>query len=205
MLKITGLPALGLLLALAALPGAVAAKERHPHHPAASVPAPGPGTPFEPQTYEADILGAGAVQIGHLIIRSAPNGTLLELTLKEGALSPGWHGIHVHEKADCSDAGFKLSGGHIGHAGDPALVNHGLLNPKGSERGDLPNLFVGASGEVRAEFFSTQIVLGKVGDPQPGNLRDADGSALVIHANRDDQLTAPIGGAGARLACAAIQ
>lgn len=204
MLKVTELTALGMLLALVALPGSVAARDRHPK-PANIVAAPAPAKPYEPQSYETDILGADATPIGHLIIRSAPNGALLELMLREGALSPGWHGIHIHEKADCSDAGFKLSGGHIGHAGDPALVNHGLLNPKGSERGDLPNLFVGASGEVRAEFFSTQIFLGKVGDPLPGNLRDADGSALVIHANRDDQLTAPIGGAGARLACAAIR
>ena len=35
-------------------------------------------------------------------------------------------------------------------------------------------------------------------------LMDADGSALIVHANADDGLTQPIGGAGERVACALI-
>jgi superoxide dismutase, Cu-Zn family len=37
------------------------------------------------------------------------------------------------------------------------------------------------------------------------SLKDADGSSLVIHANADDGLTQPIGGAGDRVACAVIK
>ena len=33
-------------------------------------------------------------------------------------------------------------------------------------------------------------------------LLDADGTALVIHAEPDDHLTQPIGGSGPRIACA---
>jgi Cu-Zn family superoxide dismutase len=36
-------------------------------------------------------------------------------------------------------------------------------------------------------------------------LRDADGSALIVHANQDDHVSQPIGGAGARIACAVIK
>ncbi len=36
------------------------------------------------------------------------------------------------------------------------------------------------------------------------NLADADGSAIVIHANPDDHKAQPIGGAGARIACGVI-
>jgi len=37
------------------------------------------------------------------------------------------------------------------------------------------------------------------------DLLDEDGTALIIHENRDDHLTQPIGGAGARVACAVIK
>ncbi len=42
------------------------------------------------------------------------------------------------------------------------------------------------------------------GGPAPA-LMDADGSAVVIHANPDDHKSQPIGGAGDRVACAVIR
>ncbi|WP_368859879.1 superoxide dismutase family protein [Mycobacterium tuberculosis] len=36
-------------------------------------------------------------------------------------------------------------------------------------------------------------------------LKDANGSALIIHAKADDHKSQPIGGAGDRIACAAIK
>ena len=41
--------------------------------------------------------------------------------------------------------------------------------------------------------------------PGGAPLRDTDGSALVIHANVDDQQSQPIGGAGDRVGCAVIK
>ena len=74
---------------------------------------------------------------------------------------------------------------------------HGLLNPKANETGDLPNLFADAHGVAMTEAYSGLITLQA--------LMDADGSAVVIHASPDDQMSQPIGGAGARVACAAIR
>ena len=80
---------------------------------------------------------------------------------------------------------------------------HGLLNPKADDAGDLPNIWAGADGTAHAEVYSTLVSVGGAGK-RPA-LADADGSALVVHANPDDYTTQPIGGAGARVACAVIR
>ncbi|MBR7619579.1 superoxide dismutase family protein [Phenylobacterium sp. 20VBR1] len=134
---------------------------------------------------------------GTVTLTEAPNGVLLRLEAK--GLTPGWHGLHFHEKGDCSAAGFTSAGAHV-HG--KASVVHGLLNPNGNEAGDLPNLYVAADGTGTAELFSSYTSLSGAG-ARPA-LMDTDGSALVIHANPDDHKTQPIGGAGPRVACGVI-
>lgn len=80
---------------------------------------------------------------------------------------------------------------------------HGLLNAEANDSGDLPNVHVGDDGTLTAELYSTLVALGKT---ETGvMLADADGFALVLHAAPDDYQSQPIGGAGARLACAAFK
>lgn len=145
-----------------------------------------------------DVVAAGGSKIGKLVLTDGPTGVLLHLTAT--GLTPGWHAMHFHAVGDCSDAGFQKSGGHINHA-DHKMA-HGLLNPEGPDFGDLPNFYVAADGTANAEAFSALVKLGG-GSDRP-DLTDADGSALVIHASPDDYRTQPIGGAGARVACAVI-
>jgi Cu-Zn family superoxide dismutase len=137
-------------------------------------------------------------QVGAAHLTEGPNGLLVRLEFRAGALDPGWHGLHFHEKGACDDAtaGFKASGAHVGHA----QGRHGLLNPSGPEQGDLPSIFAPASGAFEAEVYSPFLTLGQ-GQGRAA-VWDADGSALIIHANRDDQTSQPIGGAGDRVACA---
>ena len=106
----------------------------------------------------------------------------------------GWHGIHLHGTGTCEDVGvFKASGGHHGKVEGA----HGLLNPKGPEAGDLPNIWVAEDGSAGYEAFTRLTAL--------ESLLDEDGSALIIHESEDDHMTQPIGGAGARVACGVIQ
>jgi Cu-Zn family superoxide dismutase len=135
--------------------------------------------------------------IGHAMIVDAPKGVLMHVEVK--GLTPGWHGLHFHEKADCSKSDFTSAGGHVHD--NPTMV-HGLLNADANEAGDLPNLYVAPDGTANAEIFSTFVSLRAPGKPQ---LADADGSALVIHASPDDHKSQPIGGAGARVACGEIR
>lgn len=146
----------------------------------------------------AELKGAGGATIGTIMLTDAPNGVLLHV--EASGLTQGWHGIHFHEKGDCSDAAFKMAGGHV-HSMTPVL--HGLLNPGANDQGDLTNVYAGADGKVMAEIFSPMAAL-HGGTPR-ANLLDADGSAIVIHAAPDDYKTQPIGGAGARVACAVIK
>jgi len=145
-----------------------------------------------PATVSAELKNSTGQTVGAVTLTEAPKGVLMRIEAK--GLSPGWHGLHFHEKGDCSKSDFTSAGAHVHGTGAGV---HGLLNPGGNESGDLPNLHAGADGEASAEVFTTLTTLGA--------LRDADGSAVVIHANPDDHTAQPIGGAGPRVACAVVK
>jgi superoxide dismutase, Cu-Zn family len=112
-------------------------------------------------------------------------------------LAPGLHGIHIHTVGACSPT-FAAAGGHY----NPLAHEHGLDNPNGPHAGDLPNLDVNAAGIGHLDATTDRVTL----SPGPATLFDAAGSALIIHANPDDQVTdAGNGGSGARIACAVIE
>lgn len=179
------------MLALAACAhDAPRAGDAHGGHDAAG-PAAQPAP--EPASAMAQIIDTSGALIGMAALEQGPHGVLMVVTIDAGGLSPGWHGLHFHEKGDCSDVGsFQLSGGHHGK-GDG---RHGLMNPIGPEMGDLPNIWAADDGSAGYEAFTTLLELAPA--------LQGDGIALVIHEDRDDHLTQPIGGAGARVACGVI-
>lgn len=142
---------------------------------------------------------------GEAVIIDAKDGVLLRLRVD--GLTPGWHGAHIHMTGTCedADAGFKASGAHF----DPENHEHGLENARGSERGDLPNIYAGADGRATVEFFRSNLHLkpseAAVTENGPYPLLDDDGFAVIVHANPDDHVTQPIGGAGDRVLCAAFK
>jgi len=138
------------------------------------------------------LMGAAKSMHGNVTVTAAPKGVLVKVDAT--GLTPGWHAVHFHEKGDCSPDTFTNAGAHV-HAATP--VTHGLLNPAGNDLGDLPNIYAAADGSAHAELFSQLVIL-------PA-LMDADGSSVVIHAAADDYTSQPIGGAGARVACAVIK
>ncbi len=153
-----------------------------------------------PMPVSAVISGAEGKAIGMITLRQGSGGVLIDLEFQAGALTPGWHGMHFHQIGTCADAGFKASGAHVGHVEG---VQHGLLNALGPEAGDLPNLFVPEGGAFRAQAFTALTQLYSLPGAQAA-LLDADGAAFVIHAAADDHTSQPIGGAGARVACAEL-
>lgn len=111
----------------------------------------------------------------------------------EGA-PPGVHGLHIHEKGDCSAADFTSSGGHF----NPAGVPH--AGPMDAERhgGDLGNIEIGEDGSGSKELASDLITLA------PGAPNSIVGLAVILHEGEDDLVSQPTGDAGGRIACGVI-
>lgn len=139
----------------------------------------------------AHLVNHENARIGDVVAWQGQNGIVIEIDVRD--LPPGGHGLHLHSRGDCSDIGaFKASGGHITKDEQP----HGFLHPNGTHAGDLPNIYVHSDGTARIDLLTRDISV--------TDLVDADGAAVIIHAERDDYQTQPIGNAGARVACAAF-
>jgi Cu-Zn family superoxide dismutase len=128
-------------------------------------------------------------EIGTVTFRDAPDGVLIDADLRD--LPPGAHGFHVHERGVC-DPPFESAGVHLGSAASA----HGFLGVRGPHAGDLPNLLVADDGRVSIELFARGLRF--------ADLRDRDGSAVVVHARPDDHRSQPAGDAGDRIACGVI-
>ena len=189
----------GSLLALTVGCTATAAEmTQHSGHHNAAPAAPVAAAPVATGGYTVHLFNNEGAAAGTATLRQGPNGLLMKI--EATGLTPGWHGIHLHETGQC-EAAFTSAGAHINHPA--AKVPHGLMNADGPDDGDLPNIFAHADGTAKAEIFTTHARLS--GDGQAQDLLDNDGSAIIIHANADDHSSQPIGGAGARVACGAIQ
>jgi Cu-Zn family superoxide dismutase len=116
------------------------------------------------------------------------DGHRTNIRIAAEGLAPGVHGIHLHSVGRCDGPDFKSAGPHW----NPAGRQHGHDNPMGAHMGDLPNLTAGADGRAAASFTVE------------GDMADADGTSLVIHAKPDDNKTDPSGNSGDRIACAVL-
>lgn len=100
-------------------------------------------------------------------------------------LPPGFHGLAVHTTGQCDAAGaFASAGAHF----DPGAA------ARPNQAGDLPMILVNSDGMGYMTTFTDRF---KVAD-----LMDADGSAVVIHANADSYGSDD---GGDRTACGVVQ
>jgi Cu-Zn family superoxide dismutase len=123
-------------------------------------------------------------------------GSGARLGVSVSGLAPGLHGIHIHEQGTCTRPDFASAGAHL----NPDHRQHGLDNPAGPHAGDLPNLMVEDDGSADTIFAISPNLLGG-----EGSLFQAGGTAVVVHAERDDQRTDPSGSSGARVACGVVE
>ena len=151
----------------------------------------------------AEIRDVAGRPAGDLVVVPAPAGGVT-LTIRVTGLTPGPHAIHVHTVGACDPAGptaFASAGGHF----NPGTRQHGRLNPNGPHAGDLPNIVVDGAGQGSLTFVAEALAL----ETGPSALLDADGSAIVVHANQDDERTdagpSGPGNSGGRVACGVIR
>lgn len=151
--------------------------------------------PAVAQSASAPLKNADGKEIGSANLTQTPHGVLINVSVK--GLPPGEHAFHVHAVGKCEPP-FTSAGGHF----NPASKKHGMMAPEGQHAGDMPNLHIPQSGDLTVEVLNTNITLEK---GKPNSVYDADGSAVIIHAGKDDYKSDPTGDAGGRIACGVIQ
>ncbi len=147
-------------------------------------------------TATANLQNGAGQSVGTVTLTDAGSagGVLIHASLT--GLPPGTHAVHIHMRGVCEGPAFTSAGGHF----NPGGKQHGILNPLGMHAGDLPNVDVPASGATTYDAFAAAVSLGTGAS---GLLRP-DGTAIVIHGERDDYRTDPAGAAGPRIACGAV-
>jgi Cu-Zn family superoxide dismutase len=132
---------------------------------------------------------SGSKVTGTARVTPSASGVVVLVTVQDAA--PGEHGVHIHEKGDCSDPAAMNAGGHFNpnsgahHGGPNTPVRHG---------GDLGNMTVNSLGGgllvVAVSDLTVENVVGR---------------SVVVHEKADDLQTDPAGNSGARIACGVLQ
>ena len=123
------------------------------------------------------------------------NGSVVMKATLTG-LTPGEHAIHIHEKADCSSADGKSTGGHW----NPTFQPHAKWGSEGGyHKGDIGNFVADASGNATVDFATNEWCIGC--DDETKNIL---GKAVIVHQGVDDYTSQPSGAAGSRVACTGI-
>jgi Cu-Zn family superoxide dismutase len=128
---------------------------------------------------------------GEVLIEKFSGGVRVTVNVKDA--KPGLHGVHVHEKGDCSDIAHKSMGEHFAPFGH----EHGLPGAPERHFGDLGNIAVAQDGTGVLDITIPNANLDK--DDRLSLL----GKALVIHQS-EDKGVGKSGQSGEPIACAVI-
>ena len=151
---------------------------------------------------KVQLVAASGAEAG--VVKLTEQGTKVIVRAEAEGLTPGFHGFHVHSAGECVPP-FTSAGGHY----NPTGTGHG------SHAGDMPSLLVLDDGTAELQFATDNFTIGE--------LFDADGTAIIVHALPDnfaniptryqstaegtfgpDSATLATGDAGGRVACGIV-
>jgi superoxide dismutase, Cu-Zn family len=148
----------------------------------------------------ATVMDSSGARVGQVWFYQQGRDRGVQVIARMRGLPAGFHGFHIHTTGMCT-GDFMSAGGHYNPTG--------AMHP--DHAGDLSTLLVNADGTgtlvVETDRFSVS------------DLRDADGSAVIVHALPDnyaniperywppppDTATRSTGDAGGRIACGVVR
>ena len=157
--------------------------------------------PADKRTARATLVNAAGETVGAVRFERRGRSRALRVTVRARRLAPGFHGLHVHAVGACEAPSFLSAGPHL----NPAAAGHP------SHAGDMPPLLATRGGRAESAFTTDRFSL--------ADLRDADGSAVIVHALPDnhanipterydpdpDATTLATGDSGDRVACGRVR
>lgn len=143
-----------------------------PGNPAPRNSAPGSGH-TQVQVLLRDVAGRS---VGTLRLSTLTDGAT-DVRVRAWALTPGFHGIHIHQNGVCDPHGakpFTSAGDHFNPTG----------NPEGMQAGAFPVLLAGPDGTAQTEFRDANLRVPQLFGPT--------GSSVIIHALPDNYANIPV-------------
>ena len=147
----------------------------------------------------ATLMDAAGRTVGRVWMHEDRRHGAVRIAVGVRDLPAGFHGLHIHTTGRCDAPAFTTAGGHF----NPSGMTHG------AHAGDLPSLLVTGGGTAMLTTATDRFTI--------ADLRDADGSAVMVHSGRDnfaniparyggpDQETLNTGDAGSRIACGVVR
>lgn len=140
----------------------------------------------------ADLKAAkGQTVAGKLEFTQEAGGVHISGEVKH--LTPGKHGIHVHDKADLSAPDLASAGGHF----NPTKEPHGAPGAAHHHVGDFGNIIADENGTAKVDLTIPGLTLAG-----PDSIV---GHSIIIHGGADDLKSQPSGNSGPRVAGGVIE
>jgi Cu-Zn family superoxide dismutase len=134
------------------------------------------------------------VDLSHATVTVPPEHAVgVRVHAEIDGLTPGEHGIHVHEFGDCTAPDGSSCGGHF----NPAGAKHGDWASAERHAGDFGNLVADEKGHATLDRCCFELSL------LPGEA--VVGRSVIVHGGKDDVTTQPSGNSGPRVACGLIE